>query len=66
LLLSAATYRTAMPCRHDAQAAWLSDPGGRPAPDDSPDVLDDDCDDFEDVWIDELPPALLALKEQPR
>jgi hypothetical protein len=67
LLLSAATYRTAMPCRHDAQAAWLSDPGGRPAPDDSPDVLDDDCDDdFEDVWIDELPPALLALKQQPR
>jgi hypothetical protein len=26
LLLSAATYRTAMPCRHDARAAWLSDP----------------------------------------
>jgi hypothetical protein len=26
LLLSAATYRTAMPCRHDAQDAWLSSP----------------------------------------
>ncbi|MEV8376537.1 hypothetical protein AB0P21_27585 [Kribbella sp. NPDC056861] len=28
LLLSAATYRTAMPCRHDTEAAWLSPPGG--------------------------------------
>ena len=28
LLLSAATYRTAMPCRHDARAAWLADPSG--------------------------------------
>jgi hypothetical protein len=26
LLLSAATYRTAMPCRHDAEEAWLSAP----------------------------------------
>lgn len=28
LLLSAATYRTAMPCRHDAESAWLSSPAG--------------------------------------
>lgn len=27
LLLSAATYRTAMPCRHDTESAWLSAPG---------------------------------------
>jgi hypothetical protein len=26
LLLSAATYRTSMPCRHDTEAAWLSAP----------------------------------------
>ncbi len=26
LLLSAATYRTAMPCRHDTESAWLSAP----------------------------------------
>jgi hypothetical protein len=26
LLLSAATYRTAMPCRHDAEEAWFSAP----------------------------------------
>jgi hypothetical protein len=26
LLLSAATYRTAMPCRHDAEEAWASSP----------------------------------------
>jgi hypothetical protein len=30
LLLSAATYRTAMPCRHDTQAAWLSAPPHTP------------------------------------
>lgn len=27
LLLSAATYRTMMPCRHDTESAWLSAPG---------------------------------------
>ncbi|MEV6415756.1 hypothetical protein [Kribbella sp. NPDC051718] len=26
LLLSAATYRTALPCRHDAEEAWLANP----------------------------------------
>jgi len=29
LLLSAATYRTAMPCRHDTESAWLSAPARR-------------------------------------
>ena len=94
LLLSAATYRTAMPCRHDAQDAWFGEPSYVPdgqgvVPDccdcdccqlaDEDDEFDDDdddddCDsdedkdedDFETVWIDELPPALLALKpDQP-
>jgi hypothetical protein len=79
LLLSAATYRTAMPCRHDAQASWLN-----PAPDgpdqpraedgDEPDATSrrdeggDDCeasDEFEEVWIDDLPDAVLALKRPP-
>jgi hypothetical protein len=72
LLLSAATYRTAMPCRHDAQDAWLNPP---PAfSDDSYDqrydssndpVKEDDCEDsgeFEEVWIDDLPDAVRALK----
>jgi hypothetical protein len=76
LLLSAATYRTAMPCRHDAQDAWLNPP---PAfSDDSYDQRydstassnddagkSDDCedsDDFEEVWIDDLPDAVRALK----
>jgi hypothetical protein len=31
LLLSAATYRTAMPCRHDAEEAWSSAPASRSA-----------------------------------
>jgi hypothetical protein len=82
LLLSAATYRTAMPCRHDAQAAWTSTPGGLdPAgrlgflgaldalgdADEDGDRDDENCDDdFEDIWVDDLPPALLALKEPPR
>jgi hypothetical protein len=118
LLLSAATYRTAMPCRHDAQASWLnplpapdayhhpntspyavSSPKANrsPAPDgpdqpraedgdesdvtdqrveggDESDVTDqrveggDDCeasDEFEEVWIDDLPDAVLALKRPP-
>ena len=101
LLLSAATYRTAMPCRHDAQAAWLNPPDPTPTPpaerahtsapedpddpapthtatpddpDDPAPTLsgaagklegDDDCevsDDFEEVWIDDLPEAVLALR----
>jgi hypothetical protein len=87
LLLSAATYRTAMPCRHDAQDAWLNPP---PAFSDYPDAYDqrygnaasstepgndpgktdrsDDCedsDDFEEVWIDDLPDAVLELKRPP-
>lgn len=53
LLLSAATYRTAMPCRHDAQDAWSTEPPQTPY---------SEADDFEEVWIDDLPPALLALK----
>ncbi|QNE22620.1 hypothetical protein F1D05_37875 [Kribbella qitaiheensis] len=110
LLLSAATYRTAMPCRHDAQSAYLNppfsnypDPDNRPyayAPEDredeppskedevgnpdhtgpgdaeenpesdppaKPDGSDDceDSDDFEEVWIDDLPDAVLALKRRP-
>ena len=32
LLLSAATYRTAMPCRHDSEAAWLSAPSSHHRP----------------------------------
>jgi hypothetical protein len=68
LLLSAATYRTAMPCRHDAQDAWLNPP---PAFSDYPDTYDqrydksDDCEDsedFEEVWIDGLPDAVRELK----
>jgi hypothetical protein len=92
LLLSAATYRTAVPCRHDAEAAWSGGPrwypdldwpspfGARPdfgevlgddnnddgRQDDEDGRQDEECDDFENVWIDELPPALLALREQPR
>lgn len=31
LLLSAATYRTAMPCRHDAEEAWTSSPSSSSA-----------------------------------
>ncbi|MEU0091901.1 hypothetical protein [Kribbella sp. NPDC006257] len=154
LLLSAATYRTAMPCRHDAQSAWLNPPtpptdyypyephedpapphtntpedpndprdqapanprsrtaagGPAPAPSHTPDDPDDpapthsntpedpddpapthagtpdgprdptlsgyagklegddDCevsDDFEEVWIDDLPEAVLALRRPP-
>jgi len=49
LLLSAATYRTAMPCRHDARDAWLSQR-----------TRDCDEDDFSDTWLDELPPGLLS------
>lgn len=79
LLLSAATYRTAMPCRHDAQSAYFNPPfyypddlgaaaGSRRA--DDPDKPDgsDDCeisDDLEEVWIDGLPDAVRALKRPP-
>ncbi|HEY0475051.1 MAG TPA: hypothetical protein VGD34_25455 [Kribbella sp.] len=59
LLLSAATYRTSMPCQHDAQAAWTSPLADRLD-------LEDPGEDFDDVWIDDLPPALLALKDSQR
>ncbi|TDU83228.1 hypothetical protein EV138_5690 [Kribbella voronezhensis] len=67
LLLSAATYRTALPCRHDAQAAYLNPPADPNETEDG-ERPDDDCeasDDFEEVWIDDLPDAVLALRRPP-
>jgi len=59
LLLSAATYRTAMPCRHDARAAWLADPRAS-----EPELQThgrDDCDDAADAFSEHWPDELAAL-----